>query len=59
MPSTLTATPLSVSTLTPTLFVFSDGLFPGFYPSATAYPGRGTSLGGSAVTATTLTATAA
>mgnify|MGYP001562724755 CR=1 FL=1 len=59
MPASLTGTPLSVSTLTPTLFVFSDGLFPGFYPSSSAYPGAGTSLGGIAVSVSTLTATAA
>ena len=59
MPATLTGTPYSPATLTPTAIVFSDGLYPGFYPSSSAYPGRNTSLGGSAVTAATLTATVA
>lgn len=39
--------------------ILEDGLFPGFYPEATAYPGRGNTLGVQAVSPKILIGSAA
>ncbi len=44
MPTTLTGSPASSSSLSATAVLVYAGLFTPFYPGATSYPGRGTTL---------------
>lgn len=59
MPVTLTQSSVVASTLTATVIAITGATYPGVYPGATTYPGRGNSVSGSAVSVTTLVGTAA
>jgi hypothetical protein len=59
MPRVLTQSSIAPRTLSETPVALRAGLFPPFYPGPTAYPGRGSALGGAGVTPRTLTETTA
>jgi len=59
VPTTLTGTPVVASSLAGSAITLQSGLFPGFFPSATAFPGRGNTLGAQAVSPSTLIGSAA
>lgn len=59
MPTTLTATPVAPSALSAAAIALQAGLFPGFFPGATSYPGRGNTLGAQTVAPSSLIGSAA
>lgn len=54
MPTLLTASPASATSVSAGPILTFDGLFPPFYPGASSYPGRGTTLAARTVTPKTL-----
>lgn len=54
MPTSLTAAPAGSTSLSATPVPTLAGLFPPFFPGASAYPGRGSTLAALSVSLTTL-----
>lgn len=54
MPTSLTASPAGSTSLSAAPILTFAGLFPPFFPGASAYPGRGTTLAAGSVAPKTL-----